>query len=179
MSSCSCLGLSGPLWTFLGLPGSSFAFLRLPEASWASLGLPGPSWALLGPPGPCVVEKERERERERERLRDSAGFTSGKQQPVTEAQVLHVSSPGACGEGRGARARHSNRGHGQVLNILAVALLPGLLLLLLLLLQAESATACRRIITNVQGKLFACLPARPGFLLVRLYARLLVLTILR
>ena len=66
-----------------------------------------------------------------------------------------------------------------MLNILAVALLPGLLLLLLLLLQAESATACRRIITNVQGKLFACLPARPGFLLVRLYARLPVPTILR
>ena len=172
MSYCPCLGLSGPLWNFLGLPGSSFAFLRLPKASWASLCLPGPSWALLGPPGPGVVEKEREREI----LRDSAGFTSGKQQPVTEAQVLHVSSPGACGEGRGARARHSNRGHGQVLNILAVALLPGLLLLLL---QAESATACRRIITNVQGKLFACLPARPGFLLVRLYARLPVLTILR
>ena len=49
-----------------------------------------------------------------------------------------------------------------MLNILAVALLPGLLLLLL---QAE-------------GKLFACLPARPGFLLVRLYARLPVPTIL-
>ena len=89
MSSCPCLGLSGPLWTFLGLPGSSFAFLRLPEASWASLGLPGPSWALLGPPGPCVVEKERERERERDTERLC-------RLPFRETTTRYKSSSFAC-----------------------------------------------------------------------------------